>query len=505
MAATAESEKNFLDDVFVTSTDFKQIIEPIPGTLRILVGNKGSGKSAILERIVNRGTSHNIPVIRITPSDLKELIFEDNISPARIISTVKESVIKYMAIEYGKNMGKLLSPQQDILYNEAINAGATNPKLIDRLIDFLKPIGKAITNIDFDEICQNKTNDTKLEQSIKDQCENSQKTFYVLLDDIDQISSVDREDHNDIIWGVILAMFSISQELENVFPIITVRKEIWRQLITDNGNRDKYDQIRNMVYMLEPSRDDMSTIIEKRLSYCLEKHNEKNVTNPYDPFFEGPDCKLPSTNERRRWKDYLVSSSRGTPRDIIQLVSHLIENALKSNRDKISDNDVEDTALNYSKERIEDLITQNKDFCSGLDHIIRSFSSEGKFEFTTQEIKNHLNNALGTGRVSVNKKIIKSNDNSFYLLWDALSNIGFLNAQIIDNRQTKLYSFLPYDKDLVSESRWNDMQKYSWHISPCYRSYLLDIQRTEKNRILFSYQKQGLHDSKKKKKKGKRK
>lgn len=504
-AATAESEKNFLDDVFVTSADFKNIIEPIPGAMCVLVGNKGSGKSAILERLVNRGLSRKIPVIRITPSDLTQLDFDENTSPAKIINSVKESVINYMAIECGKNLSGLLSDSQKKLYDAAINAGANSKKGIDKLADFIKPIGKAITNIDFDMICESSSTQTQLTQSVKDQCSNNQKTFYVLMDDIDQISSVERKDRNDIIWGVILAMFNISQELDNVFPIITVRKEIWRQITTDNGNRDKFDQIRNMVHILEPTREDMGRIIKKRLAYCLNQNCDKSYSNPYEPFFEGTDCKLPTTNdERRRWEDYLVSSSRGTPRDIIQLVNHLICNAIKNDRIKITDDDVDDTALTYSRERVEDLITQNQDFCTGLDNVIRSFSAEKKFEFSADEIKKHLNSSLGVGRVSVNKKIIHPNDGSIFLLWDALSNIGFLNAQSADYRQAKQYSFKQYEKGLICESRWNDMQKYSWHISPCYRSYLIDIQNNEKIRSLFPSQKKALNDSHSKKKKHRR-
>lgn len=503
-AATAESEDTFLNDVFVTSADFKKIIEPISGTIRILVGSKGSGKSAILERLLKKSTELSIPAIRITPANLKDLNFEDNISPARIISVVRESVIKFMAVEYGKEKKGFLSESDNLLFQQAQNAGVSNQTLIDRLVTLLKPVGKGITDIDFEAICDSKSNTQKLIEGIKKQ--DKEKTFYILLDDIDQIASIERKDRNDIIWGVILALFSIAQELNNVFPIVTVRKEIWRQLTVDNGNRDKYDQIRSMVYELEPTRDDMKKIIEKRMIYCLQQiEGISHNYNEYSRFFDGKDCKLPSTNERRTWSDYLVASSRGNPRDIIQLVGHLVTNALNNGRNKIADIDVEDTALPYSKERFEDIINQNRDYCTGLDHIIRSFSKQNKFEFTAEEIKEHLLNALGGGRVAINNVTIQSTDiDSVFMLWDALSNIGFLNTQTIDNTQAKLYSFLPYDKSLIKISRWNDIQKYTWHIHPCYRSYLIDIQNQDKTRRLLMSQKININNSTKKKKKNKR-
>ncbi len=487
IAATAESEDTFLDEVFVTSKDFYKIIEPIPGTMRILVGNKGSGKSAILERLLNGADKNKVPVIRITPANLVDLVFEESISPARIISIVRESVIKYMAIEYGRKMKGFLSEDDDRLFKEASKNGVAKKTLIDHLVEKLKPVGKGISDIDFDSMCGNENNTSCLKVSIENRLAKNGKAFYVLMDDIDQIASVERRDRNDIIWGVLLAMFNIAQELCNVFPIITVRKEIWRQLMVDNGNRDKYDQIRNMVYNLEPTKEDMIEIVEKRLSYCTQKNGIGVLNhNPYYYYFEGQDCKLPSTNERRTWSDYFISSSRGNPRDIIQLVNHLIVNAIKNERDRINDNDVEETSLAYSQERFNDLISQNKDFCTGLDHIVRSFSKENKFEFTTEEIRAHISSAIGAGRVTINKHNINTNNpDDIFILWDVLSNIGFLNTQTIDNRQAKRYSFLKYDSSLIKMSRWNDLQKYTWHIHPCYRSYLIDIQKQESYRKLF--------------------
>ena len=488
IAATAESENTFLDEVFVTSEDFYNIIEPIPGTMRILVGNKGSGKSALLERLLKRAVNDQVPAIRITPTDLNELDFEEKISPAKIISIVKASVIKHIAIKFGETKKGFMSEEDARFFREAQKNGTAQTTGIDRFCNMIRSIGKEVIDIDFNAICNSDSNAMNMKSSVKKHLDNNQKVFYVLLDDIDQIASIERTDRNDIIWGVLLAMFSIAQELPNVFPIITVRTEIWRQLTIDNGNRDKYDQIRNMIYPLKPTREDMIKIVKKRLLYCVKNDIGEAVTaDPYPYFFEGADCKLPSSNQRRTWDDYFISSSRGNPRDIIQLVNHLIVYAIENQRNQINDMDVENTALIYSEERVRDLISQNQDFCTGLDHIIRSFSQEEKFDFSSEEIKVHLSNAFGGGNVTINRKTLHSNDSDdIFTLWDTLNNIGFLNAQTVDNRQTKFYSFLPYDKYLIRQSRCNDMQKYTWHIHPCYRSYLIDIQKNDRYRTLSS-------------------
>jgi len=60
-----------------------------------------------------------------------------------------------------------------------------------------------------------------------------------------------------------------------------------------------------------------------------------------------------------------------------------------------------------------------------------------------------------------------------------LNNIGFINAQTVDNRQSKQYSFLPYKKSFIKLSHWNELQKLSWHIHPCYRSYLIELKKQD--------------------------
>lgn len=483
-SSIAESEKDILKDVFVTSSDFFEIIKPKSATVRILVGNKGSGKSALLEFLLQKSREQNIPAIKITPSELFDLDFEEKISPARIIYQIRNSIIRSMAIEAGKNLSGLLNENENRLFRDAINAGATQESITDKALTVLAPIGKALTNIDFEKMLPNQNiTETSRKRDIE-QYLNGKKVFYLLLDDIDQIRSVSRSDYYDVIWGEILAVLRIAQDLPNVYPIISVRKEIWRKLCVDNGNRDKYDQIRNMVYSLYPSRNELRLILDQRLRTCIEKYNiiEDSI---YAPFFFGTDCKLPSSNERRLWPDYLVSASRENPRDVIQLVYLLIKSAHDNSRPLINETDVQDTSLNYSKECVHDVTTQNTDICDNLEAVIRSFV---KIEFRSPAdiVRRHLLGVPGQCDIRILEKHLKPNQiEDAFLLWSMLYNIGFINPRMPDNTQKKNFSFIPYDETLVSIARWNDMQKYEWEVHPCYRSFLIDIKNQNMKRAIW--------------------
>ncbi|SDP35425.1 P-loop ATPase, Sll1717 family [Selenomonas ruminantium] len=480
-SGSAETEKSFLNDVFVTTEDFLSIIKPKNNTLKILVGNKGSGKSALLGYLKDRAEKLDIPVIQLTPTDFPEWNFSENASPASMISNIYASILKAMALELGIRQKGLLSDDDNRLLQEAIREGVREPTAVSKILNIIMPIGKAVTKIDFKEMLPSYAFTSASRERVVSSYMKDRKVFYVLLDDIDQICNACRSDYYDVIWAEVLALLKIAINIPNIVPIVSVRREIWRKLSINNGNRDKYDQIRNMVCTLRSDREKLKCILERRLLFCKERYEIKS-NNLYDAFFEGEDCQVPNSLERRRWYDYLISSSRENPRDLIQLVSFLVRNAQKKMASRISDVDVENTALKYSEERVGDLIQQNEDMFSKIEPLIRSFSL-ATFEMQPEELRKHLSDFLGQGNIIFNGKTIKLLDDKVIKVWDLLFNIGFINPRAIDNTQKRGYSFIPYDETLVSWTRWNDVQKYTWDIHPCYRVFLYNLKEEEKKRI----------------------
>ena len=81
---SADSEKDFLVDAFVPSEDFDDIISFPSKTCRLLIGNKGSGKSALLEYIDLNCHKNNIYSLYLTPDEVLEEDFDEQVSIAMI-------------------------------------------------------------------------------------------------------------------------------------------------------------------------------------------------------------------------------------------------------------------------------------------------------------------------------------------------------------------------------------------------------------------------------------
>lgn len=486
----AELEKTYLLDIFVANENIMEIVDPTMGGMKILVGKKGSGKSALLQYLLDKETAQNFPVVRLTPTDYNDLDFEKNASPAKVISSIYNSIVKAMSIAVGKMPDRITSRYTDIMKSDAVYAGEISSPVIDKMVETLANIGEVITDCNIKSLIpQVNSSVAARKRAITSYISDERKIFYVLLDDVDQICDATRLDYYDIVWYELLALFKISQELQNVYPIISIRKEIWRHFSNDTGNIDKYDQLRSMVYELNPSRDDLKSILEQRLKVCVKKYNlGYGIT--YEHFFDGNDCKVPNSTERRSWGDYLVSSSRENPRDIIQLVSMLIKNALDNNRDKISDRDIQEIAVKYSQERVNDLVNQNKDIFSNLRMVVESFA-DCDFELAANDVKKHLSTQDSLSAIIINGENLSNRGEEMIIaLWKLLYNIGFINPRAADNTKEKKYTFIPYNENLVSSSGWNNMQRYSWDVHPCYRPYLIDIKEARKNMLLSQEDKQ---------------
>ena len=485
---SATQEKNFIADVFVINENFEDIIMPASRSIRLLVGSKGSGKSALLEYLYQRCLAEEIPAISLSPIDIEIEDISGDAANFVLVQKIYKALVREIAIKIGSGLGGAITDEQESLVKEAVDAGVRQPQTIDSLLRILSPIGKAISNIDFDKMLPELKTSTRVNVSaINNTLPQQGKIFYVLFDDIDLFGNAGSKNYIDTIWCAILAFKTLAERLPNIRTIVTLRNEIWRQIRDNRQNaRDQVDHVRPMIRYLLPTTTDMKKILNRRLEYCKSFLDTK-IEDNYAPFFENSACKMPSSDEKRLWEDYLVISSRERPRDTVQLVQHLVSHALRNGRNRINDVDVEETALLYSSERVDDLVNESADLCPQLEIVIRSFTSVD-FQASAEDVKTLLLGIPGKGRIVISGKALSAgNMDDMFKLWKILYDIEFLTPRAKDVTQPKGFTHIrpSTDSTLVSSARWNDMQKYIWEIHPCYRSYLIDIRNQNRKMIGF--------------------
>jgi hypothetical protein len=484
---TAESEKHFLKDIFVNEQEYESILNTPPGSPRLLVGKKGTGKSAILQFLEQTSPQSAIQALYLKPDDVKGIAHvgdETDLSRLKIIYF--EAIIEALAIKVGSSLGGLLNEAERKIFEKAISSGKSKRDLVRLTLLALAKFGTAVSDIKFENLIPDYTPTSSLDiiSSLK-KMYNQGSLFFLLLDDIDQIANIEDARHLNRIWAYILAARKFSEEFVNCKCIISIRTEIWIQISTStSGQRDQVDHIRRLVTQLDPNDEQIKRIIEKRLNYCCRKLGIQAV-DPYDVFFEGHSVHLPTSEAKRSWGDLLLKGGVERPRSSIQFLGLLAAESKPKGKDLILQEVVNICSLKHSENTITDISNENEGECKNIREIVKSFS---KLEFLidAEPVKKHLFSLMGAfGIIIRGRTMQQTSDADIFLIWNYLHEIGFLNPRIGDSRMPLGYRHYGYKEDpqFCKQSNWNQMQKYQYEVHPAFRSFILAIKQDERASI----------------------
>jgi len=489
---SAESEIAFLEHAFLNTGEYTHVIASPTGTPIILVGKKGTGKSALLQFMTIKSKECNIKTLYLKPDDIPSI--NNNIGDAQDIATIKrfafEAIVSAIAIDVGKDLRGLLDRKDKKLFDKAVASGRASNDLVQLALKPLAAIGSLATSIDFSKLLpdSNTPNINEVKEALTSNLSKQNKIFFLLVDDLDQVASPNQSNHVNRIWGFILAIKKISEEFSNIKCVISLRTEIWNQLKNDrSGQRDQVDHVKPLLRFLDPTETEIKDIIFKRLSYVANKIGSNHGQSPVTLFFNEKEVILPSSEETRSWIDFLAKSSRERPRDAIQFLGLLAKEAAKVSLEKINSSIAEKTMVLYSKDRFEDLIREFSLECPSLETILKSFSRMN-FLSSTEDLKKHLISVPSICSIIIRGGQLKQGViEDIFLLWNFLHEIGFINPRTVDSRQTREFRHVLFGEDpnFVSQSNWNEMQKVQWEIHPAYRSYLMKLCQDEKARKGF--------------------
>ena len=117
---TAETEKDFLERAFLPSKEYLEIIEVPAYAPRLIVGKKGSGKSALVKFIQFQMKEAKLPSLLIGPKDIRAENISNSMSLGDLTREYEKAISKTIAIKIGKDKsGFFASKSDDILIEGA--------------------------------------------------------------------------------------------------------------------------------------------------------------------------------------------------------------------------------------------------------------------------------------------------------------------------------------------------------------------------------------------------
>ncbi|WP_162885290.1 P-loop ATPase, Sll1717 family [Pseudomonas syringae] len=486
---TAEGEKYILQEAFVQTHEYADIIAPPVGSPRLLVGKKGSGKSAILDFTCRFLNDSKIPGILIKPMHLDLSSMEENASSGELTRIAYKSLVQAISRGIADQLSGLVVGENKVILQEALDAGVKDADYFSKFTNVLNSFSAPFTGYDFTKLLKSasKVSCEKLERAVRTNIERSEKAFYLLIDDTDQVANPGQKNHLNRIWACILAARELTQNNNKIRCVISLRDEVWRRLEKEgSAQRDQIDHFQPLVYQLNPSLDHVQRIVEKRLILAAQKAGLSNEEVDYTLFFEGRHPKMPNSEARSSWPDIIRSRSRERPRDAVQLVSKMVTLASNGVAKRIDENILSAVMPIYSRERVELVAGEFSDECPELSNVIRSFHKiqyeHGAFLASAEAVKRHLS-ALGGGvRVVLHGALLNlSVDEDLFKLWSFLFEAAIFYPRVSDHRQPDGYRFVSNQEDpgLVTKSRWNDIQQTLWEIHPVFRDFLISVQREQ--------------------------
>jgi len=496
---TAEGERHILDQVFVEQENFDRLVVPKPTSPIVLIGKKGSGKSAILDAISMTSLGLGIPVARIRPREMKLVGADDDGSVASLTRVAYEALISTVAVTMAAELRGLVSAEEKDLLDEGIRTGVLRRDFVSKLARVLPRLAKPVIGVDLSgDEAEEGAALARIRDVVRRKLDRSVGIFYVLIDDTDQVADSGNSHQINRIWGLILAARDLAQISDRLRVVVAVREEVWRRLSRSGaGQRDQADHFEKLTVRLTPSDKLMHEIVEQRLIASADFCGLSDYDDPWPLFFDGRGAKIPTSKEFRNWADLVVSRSRSRPRDAVQFLNSLAVHAEERGASRISQEDIDAVVPGFSKKRVEFLRNEAEEECPEVEKVVDALAGvgydQGSFKASFEVIREALRRVPSSGVTLFKRRLKPNNDDDFLALLQFLFDYDILNARMSDNREDAGYRFIrPWDDlTLVSHGRWADLQQIVWEVNPAFRDYLITVQRNEAARQGLAYKPKG--------------
>jgi hypothetical protein len=105
---TTEGDRNILPDVFILPAQLADVISAGIGNPRLMVGNKGVGKTAILDHLLRVSKNQKIPALLLLSDDFDLTKMSDSKDIGTLKRKMYESLVEAIGVHLGKGVSGLV-------------------------------------------------------------------------------------------------------------------------------------------------------------------------------------------------------------------------------------------------------------------------------------------------------------------------------------------------------------------------------------------------------------
>jgi len=442
-------------EYFVTNSFYEAFTSHFP--LRIAVGNKGSGKSALLKAsmLEDEGLQDHISV----PLTASELV-------GRADNLPQDSL---RAINHWKSVFATEAAAKLITSGVLVPFTGDTSRVMNSFSSLLTWLSK--------EAAQRSKglSDVVIKAGLN---LNSAKSITFYLDDLDK-GWDGRIEGLHFVNSILNACYDISKRDENIKFKIALRWDLWDAISRVNSDIDK---IRQNAVFLRWSNHEIYIVVARRVAkffniefpykmYLDPGRSQGEIASFFDPILERTFRGVGKWDQTPT-RQVILSMTRNRPRDLIALLTLAAEEANRKSRVQINTNDLNNIFPRYSEERLNDLMVEYGTRLSGMEELLLSFKparssrkTADSFRFTNDRMTKHLKELLQRHGTKI-RFAYEGRAPDYRRLIDFLYRIDFISAWFThkDDRRERV-SFQDRQLAVSGVAEFG----YSWEVLPAYR------------------------------------
>lgn len=432
---------------YVKTAVYDQFRANLP--LRILVGHKGIGKSALFRIAMSEDNDLNTLAILIRPDDIAD-VGGDTSDFLKLIRAWKNGLTEIIARKVLNSVGK---GSEGLVANLAGFGG--------KLLDFLRSTLQNTENLSFDH-----AKSLLVERFL------ANRLINVYIDDLDRGWRGHRADTQRI-SALLNAIRDISLENPGIRFRVSLRSDVYFLVRTSDESTDK---IEGSVLWQSWTNHEIFVLLVKRIeTYFGRKVEDAFLVNRNQHELA---TYLTTVMEERfrgrgKWENapihrILMSLIRARPRDLVKLCTLAAREARKDEADRILTEHFQAIFPEYSQGRVQDTVNEFRSELPDIERLIlnmkpsrRTSTAEESYIFTTDALVKKIGRIMEQGQF----KFAAGNNATAKQLAAFLYKINFLTARKESHGTVQRFYF---EQNRYLSNELADFG-YHWEIHPAYR------------------------------------
>jgi hypothetical protein len=443
----------------------------------IILGNRGTGKSALFKFLAEQAKAADEIVIELSPEDYSYEILSSALAREREGSWAKHGAFAaawkyliYLLVMKGLNKklkGFKTGPTARVYQYLRDHHKDEADSPIGILVSYIKRIeGFKIGSYEANVKTRQLTALYKLEElhnlmgDLKDIL--SRRPVRVFVDELDR-GWDSSEDAKSFVAGLFQAAISINDLSKNLTVYISLRQELYESIPALYDDAQKYRDVMEFIRWDEPSLKHLLALrIRHSVSALANMQDDEEVWNAV----------FSATLQYRQTKgfNYIVDRTLYRPREIIQFCTTIVEENTRHGAFPIDYEVISKAELIYSEDRAKDIASEYRFQYPGLMSVFEVF--RGKTYTLDRDELEFLCLELCLGEHTLTQEAqnwVQNQDPSFLI--EALWRIGFLRAQAVGGVKAQRRSGSSYlGPHQISNLSLHNLTRF--HVHPMFRSYL---------------------------------